>query len=104
MRAAQRGQLTQSRSGCGPLASNSGTCRKNQARKRFLQWLVTPPLKLSRLAGKKPRASSSSGGPEISREKELDKFAARHVIRAKRNRFLKPLINGQERDEIGAKN
>jgi hypothetical protein len=39
-----------------------------------------------------------------SREKELDKLAARRVIRPKRNRFLKSLIFGQEGDGIAAKN
>jgi hypothetical protein len=64
------------------------------------------------MAGHAPVEAITTGGQKAtsklqqrrSREKELDKLAARHVIRAKRNRFLKPLINGQEPDGIAAKN
>jgi hypothetical protein len=67
---------------------------------------------LSAMARHAPVEAITTGGQKAtsklqrrrSREKELDKLAARQVIRAKRNRFLKPHINGQERDEIAAKN
>src|SRR6266571_4489833 len=101
MRAAQRGQLTQSRSGCGPLASNSGTWRKNQAGKRFLQWLVTLPVEAITTGRQK---ATSKLQRWRSREKELDKLAARQVIRGQKKPVSETACQYQERDRMAAKN
>jgi hypothetical protein len=54
---------------------------KNQARKRFLQWLGQAPVEAITTGGQK---ATSKLQRWRSREKELDKLAARHVIKGQK--------------------